>query len=193
MARPRKDLSVAESVELGIDPTETPAQSASSLGARTPSQADSLLIEALTAAIKGAQAQTPSSVKKTTTTRKRQTPWSPPPGVARKKLKRRTYHHGIELGSRLSNDEIELCNKLVPGAYCDGFVKVIRRRDKGLDIDYPIRTSSQRLRLTNVYGVTNFESLLKLLVNESITQKRKAAEDALKALQDDFDPSDLDA
>lgn len=104
--------------------------------------------------------------KKTVLTRKKNTPWSPPEGEPRLKLKRKMYHHGILIGENISNEEIELLNRVKPGRYCDGYVQVTLRKDRGLDIDYPVRTTSQRLRLVNQFGITSFASLLKRIIDE---------------------------
>jgi hypothetical protein len=88
------------------------------------------------------------------------------------------YHHGIPLTTRISNEEIELLNKVKPGMYLDGFVKVYKRKDQGIDIDYPVKTNSQRLRLSNQYGITSFEGLLKRIVDEGLNpQNYKKTDD----------------
>ena len=110
--------------------------------------------------------------KKNIFTRTANTPWTPKDGGPRLKFKRRTYHHGVELRGKVSNAEIALCNQLRPGVYGDGFFKVIRRRDKGLDIDYPIKTASQRLKLINQFGIRSFEELLQFLVAEAARPKK---------------------
>ena len=104
--------------------------------------------------------------KKTTTTRKKGTPWTPKDGSPKLKLKRKSYHHGLLMENRLSNDEISLLNKIKPGTYCDGWVQVIKRKDKGINIDYPIKTSSQRLKLVNQFGIRNFKELLERIIDE---------------------------
>lgn len=110
--------------------------------------------------------------KKTVATRRKNTPWSPPPGVPRIKMKRKMYHHGLLLDEQISNEDIELLNRIKPGRYCDGYVVVTLRKDRGLDIDYPIRTASQRLKLVNTYGITSFNGLLKRLVDEASDPKK---------------------
>lgn len=93
------------------------------------------------------------------------TPWQPK-GVPRLKLKRKMYHHGLQIEDKLSNEEIDLLNKVKPGRYCDGYVQVNLRKDKGLDIDYPVRTTSQRLRLINQFGLRSFAELLQRVIDE---------------------------
>lgn len=94
------------------------------------------------------------------------TPWSPPQGETKLKLKRKIYHHGLEVESRLTNEEIALLNKIKPGTYCDGWVQVVKRKDKGYNIDYKIRTASQRLKLINSFGIRDFKELLERIVDE---------------------------
>lgn len=132
------------------------------------------LAAALREAIEGAR----GVQKKTISTRRKMTPWSPKDGSPKLKLRRIMYHHGLKIEEdRTSNDEIEALNKLKPGSYCNGFVKVIRRKDRGLDIDYPIRTASHRLKLINEFGITSFVGLCNYLINEAAQPKKIANED----------------
>ena len=126
------------------------------------------LVNALVTAIEATKPQQ----KKTVTTRKRQTPWTPQEGEPQLKLKRKMYHHGLLIGSRISNEEIALLNKVRPGLYCDGHVVVRRRKDKGVDIDYPIRTAAQKLKLVNMFGIRNFKELLEYIVREAEAPKK---------------------
>ncbi len=126
--------------------------------------------------------QTQPMVKKTQFNKQSVTPWSPKAG-ARSRLKRKAYHHSLLIGDpkestcRLTNEEIDLFNQLKPGNYCNGYVKVTRRRDKGIDIDYPIRTASQRLRLVNDFGIRSFTELLQRCVWEAAQPKTAVSED----------------
>lgn len=116
--------------------------------------------------------------KVTAAGRKPRTPWTPKDGSGKLKLKRKMYHHGILLENRLTNDEVELLNKIKPGTYCDGWVSVVRRKDKGLNIDYKVRTASQRLKLVNEFGIRNFKELLERLILEAENpQTYKIADD----------------
>jgi hypothetical protein len=45
-------------------------------------------------------------------------------------------------------------------------VRVIKRRDGALDIDYPIKTAAQRLKLVNQFGITSFTGLLQRILDE---------------------------
>ena len=105
--------------------------------------------------------------KVTARTRIARTPWSPKDGSPRLKLRRKMYHHGTPLENRISNEEIELLNQIRPGTYCGGWIEVIRRKDKGLNIDYKVRTASQRLKLINDFGIRNFKELLERLIHEA--------------------------
>lgn len=104
--------------------------------------------------------------KKTVFTRKKNTPWTPKDGSPKLKMKRVFYQHGIPLGENVDNETIALLNQLKPGHYCDGYVRVTLRKDRGIDISYPVRTASQRLRLVNSYGVRSFAELLQRVIDE---------------------------
>lgn len=112
--------------------------------------------------------------KKNPFTRKVSTPWTPPEGTQRLKLKRKLYQHSIPVDEdMLTNEDIAQANKLRPGVYLDGFLKVIRRRDKGIDIDYPVRSVQQRLKLSSVHGIRSFTELLQR-INEEASRPRKS-------------------
>lgn len=116
-------------------------------------------------------------VKKTAATRKKNTPWTPKDGSVKPKLRRKIHQHGINLNAeRLSSDEVNLLNKLKPGTYCDGHIKVNRRKDRSIDIDYPVKTASQRLRLINDFGIVSFKGLLEKLVEEAANPKKEDAD-----------------
>lgn len=106
--------------------------------------------------------------KKNAFNRKINTPWTPKEGSVKHKLKRPFYQHGIQVDpDTLSNDEIDMINQLRPGLFLDGHVKVNRRKDRGIDIDYPVRTAAVRLKLINQFGVRNLTDLCRLCVEES--------------------------
>lgn len=112
--------------------------------------------------------------KKTPFNRVINTPWTPKDGSTKLKLKRKIFQHGLQLAEdMLTNEQISYLNKLRPGLYLDGYVVVRRRRDKGIDIDYPIKTVSQRLKLINTFGVRNFTELVKYCLEE-IEKPRKS-------------------
>lgn len=146
-----------------------------------PTAAQQALADALVQAIE----RTRPPQKKTIADRKENTPWTPKDGSPQLKLKRKMYHHGMMITGKISNEEIELLNKVRPGHYCDGVVRVTARRDRGVDIDYPIATAQQRLRLINAYKITSFADLLRRIVDENANPRkyRKA---------DDPDVYDLD-
>lgn len=111
--------------------------------------------------------------KKTIFTREKQTPWTPPPGQPKLKLKRKMHLHGIPLRETYhSNEEIALMNKLRPGSYLDDYVKVYKRNDKGLNIDYPAKTTAQRLKLVNRFGISSLKNLLERIVDEASRPKK---------------------
>ena len=121
------------------------------------------LVAALVAAI---QATKPIE-KKNASNRKPGDPWQPKDGSKKLKLKRKMYQHGLLIDPDMStNEEIELMNQIKPGRYLQDWVKVIRRRDRGIDIDYPVRTSAQRLRLVSQHGIRTFKELLERIIEE---------------------------
>lgn len=138
-------------------------------GAPITSDSQQALANALITAIEA----TRPAAKKTVFNRKKGDPWQPKDGSAKLKLRRIMYQHGLQLDEKqLSNAEIDLLNQVKPGLFCDGNVRVIKRRDKSIDIEYAIKTASQRLKLVNNYGVTNLSSLLRRLIDESKNPKQ---------------------
>lgn len=134
-------------------------------GSEGPSVAVSDLATALITAINA----TKPPEKKTPFNRKRTIPL---PTV---RPKRTYFQHGIEVDCNLlTNEDIELLNKLRPGSYFGGHVKVIKRKDGGIDVDYPIRTAAQRLKLVNNWGVTSFTVLLQKLIAEADVRRERA-------------------
>lgn len=117
--------------------------------------------------------------KKTPFTRVKKNPYFPTDGSPRAALKRPVFQHGIELNTdHLYNKDIEGLNKVKPGAYCGGWIRVMKRRDGGLDISYPVRTVAQRLKLSN-FGITDFSKLVERLLDERANpaQYRRADDD----------------
>jgi hypothetical protein len=132
-------------------------------------QADKSLVDALKEVVMAVKPPT----KKNIFDRKNGSPWAPPDGVPKLKLKRKMYQHGILIDDAfLTNEEIALANQIRPGSYCDGHVRVIRRRDKGIDIDWPVRNSQQRLKLVNQFGLRNFSEVLQRCITEAAKPKR---------------------
>lgn len=127
------------------------------------------LTQALITAIESTRPQ----VKKTVRTRKANTPWTPKDGSPKLKMKRKYYQHGIPfVPERTTNETIELLNQLKPGTFLNGYVRVVKRRDKGIDIDYNIKTHAQQRRLSNDFGISSINDLLKRLIAESLQPKR---------------------
>lgn len=105
--------------------------------------------------------------KKTILDRKKAGPFASKDGTPKPRLRRTHYQHAIKMSEdNMFPEEIALLNKIRPGVYCDGNVKVILRKDRGIDIDYPVKTASQRLRLVNQYGITGLPALLKRIIEE---------------------------
>jgi hypothetical protein len=167
--------------ELAKMPTDAEVAAKAATPVQTASEAQQALADAFVSAIE----RTRPPAKITIANRKPQTPWTPPAGVPRVKLKRKMYHHGLPIEERVTNEDLDLLNKLRPGVYCDGYVRVTLRKDRGLDIDYPVRTSSQRLKLVNTYGIRSFTELLQRLIAEK-------AEPAKYRKPDDADLYDLE-
>lgn len=116
--------------------------------------------------------------KKTEFDRKINTPWTPKDGSPKAKLKRKMFQHGLLLRPAfLTNEEILALNQLRPGVYCDGFVRVTRRRDKGLNIEYPVKTTDQRLRLVQRFGIRNVGELASYCIEEAKNPKKVNPED----------------
>jgi hypothetical protein len=135
--------------------------------------------QALADAFVSAIERTRPPEKKTVFTRKEQTPWTPKDGSPKLKMKRVFYQHGIPIGENVDNETIALLNQLKPGHYCDGFVRVTLRKDRGIDISYPVRTASQRLKLVNTYGIRSFAELLVRIIDErNFPKKYRKPEDA---------------
>jgi hypothetical protein len=159
-------------------PVEQPAPA--EINGLTPSQE---LAAALLEAIKQSQAQQTPFIKKNATNKPHGGPWAPKPGETKPKLKRRIYHHGMLMGdpkeptNRFTSEEINLLNQLKPGIYCNGFVRVNRLRNKGLDIDYPVRTNSQKLRLVGEFGIKSFAELIQRCLDEASKPKSVVAEE----------------
>jgi hypothetical protein len=164
-----EELAVIQQLREGKIPTAT------STG--TKSEAHKELAEAFVEAIE----RTKPKEKKTSYNRPKMGPWEPKDGTKKPKLRRVMYQHGLELlETSLHKEEIELLNKIKAGSYCGGFVRVIKRKDRSLDIDYPIKTASQRLKLVNQFGIRDFKELLQRIIDE-------AARPAVYAIPEDED------
>lgn len=105
--------------------------------------------------------------KKTQFTRKINTPWTPKDGSPKLKLKRKMYQHGLVMDEDfLTNEEIALLNKVRPGRFMNGHVNVRRRKDWGIDIDYPVKTAAQRMRLASEFRIRSLTELLERCLEE---------------------------
>ena len=135
-------------------------------------------VDALANALVQAINQTKPAAKLTPNQRKPRTPWTNKDGSPKPKLKRVFYQHGILVDPDMStNLEVELMNKVRPGIFMDGHVRVTRRRDKGIDISYPVKTAAQRLRLVNQFGIRNFAELLQRCIDEADNPKQYEVSD----------------
>lgn len=108
--------------------------------------------------------------KKTAASRVPASPWDPKDGSKKLKLKRKMYQHSILIDPDFEDNEtIDLMNRLKVGRFCEGWVKVYRRKDHGIDIDYPVKTASQRLKLFRY--ANSFKSLLQRCIEEAANPK----------------------
>jgi hypothetical protein len=116
--------------------------------------------------------------KKNASNRKIVTPWTPKDGSPKLKLKRKMFQHGLAIDpDMIYNEDIEALNQLKPGRFLDGWVSIVRRRDKGIDIVYPMKTASQRLKLVNQFGIRNFRELILRCVEEANNPVKYAVQD----------------
>lgn len=132
-------------------------------------------ISELAAALVQAIETTRPPQKKTVFNRIKRNPWAPKDGSPKiMSFKRPMFHHGIPINPKTTtNENCKLLDKIKPGTYCNGHITVRKRKDNGYDIDYPVRTAAQRLKL-NQFGITSFESLLQRLIDERSDPKRYA-------------------
>lgn len=134
---------------------------------------NNVAIADLAAALTQALEATKPKEKKTPFNRPRLGPYEAKDGKPKPKLKKQMYHHGQPLQEyTLTPEEIELLNKVKAGSFCGGHVRVIKRKDRSLDIDYPIRTASQRLKLLNAFGIRNLKELCERLIAEAADPKQ---------------------
>lgn len=90
--------------------------------------------------------------KKNAVNRKPGSPWDMKDGSKKPKLKRKMYQHGILIDPDiLFPAEIELLNKVKVGRFLGNWVKIFRRKDHGIDIDYPVKTASQRMKSSGLF------------------------------------------
>lgn len=116
--------------------------------------------------------------KKNAANRVPKTPFTPKNGEAKLKLKRKMHQHGIPLDpDLLTNDQIELMNKLKPGRFIDNWVLVTRRKDRGMDITYPVKTAGQRMKLASQFGISG-PNALNILLQRCIDEAANPKPDA---------------
>ena len=112
--------------------------------------------------------ETARPAKITVANRKKQTPWTPKDGSPKRTLKRKLFQHGIPVQEdHMTNEWIDLANKLRPGKFCNGLIDVIRRRDKGINITYPMKTQAQRMRLVTEFGLRDFGEIMARCIQEA--------------------------
>lgn len=120
--------------------------------------------------------------KKTYSTRKPASPWDPKDGSKKLKLTRKMYQHGIAIDPDfIDNATIQSLNQLKVGRYLGDWIKVYKRKDQGIDIDYPVKTAAQRMKLPSM-GITEqrdpetgelIKSGLQILVDRCIEESNR--------------------
>lgn len=150
---------------ISVEPLPSDPQALAALAvASVPVEAYTELANALIQAINA----TKPPEKKNPFNRRRDTPWTLKNGKVKAKLRRKMSQHGINIDEDKSSDEeIRLLNQVRPGTFLGGSVQVRRRKDRGVDIDYPIKTASQRLRLVNQFGIRSLAELCQALIHEA--------------------------
>lgn len=132
------------------------------------------LVNALVEAIK----LTRPEEKKNPFNRPIRSPWAPPDGQKKLKLRRKMYQHGILIDpDLLDNETIDALNRLKVGRFLDGWVKVFKRKDSGIDIDYPVKTANQRMKLAAQYGVHSLKALCDKCIEEAKNPKPEPTND----------------
>ncbi len=176
MARPRKSVTTTEATSVAVENSEPMVLTADEIAAiqairaktaQQPAGEPSVAITDLAQALIQAINSTKPPDKKTVFNRKAGDPWRNKDGTPKPKLKRPLFQHAIEVSpAQLFSEQILLANQVKPGRYMEGHVRVTKRNDGGIDIDYPIKTAAQRLKLVNTFGIRNFTDLLQRLIDE---------------------------
>ena len=140
------------------------------------------LAQALVSAIE----TTRPNQKKSIMDRKKLNPWTPKDGSPKiTSFKRPMYHHSLLIDPKTTyNEDCLLLDKVRPGKYVNGIVSVTKRRDGGLDIDYPIRTNAQRLKFLGLLDKRSFNGLLSQIVKEGEEKRKRIRE---RTAEDDMD------
>lgn len=162
--------------------------STESIPALIPSTTDPAILEALKGlglVFSDAIQKSRPIEKKNAANRVPNTPYTPKDGAAKLKLKRKAHQHGIPLDpDLLTNAQIALFNKLKPGRFLDNWVLVSRRKDRGMDITYPVKTASQRMKLSSQFGISGpngLDMLLQKCIDEAANPVPDAHFDDLDA------------
>lgn len=164
---PRKSSTPVEDIRLDPGPTSTPTSNPTS------TQSTNDVLAQLAAVLTQVLQQNKPVEKKTTANRIPRTPWSPKNGEPKLKLKRKFYQHNYPLDAkRMTNERIALANQLKPGRFCDGFVTVTRRRDKGINITWPLKTPDQKLFLVQNFGLRNLDEIMQYCIDEAKNPKK---------------------
>ena len=177
MARPKKTpVEVAEATVENLEPVVetaqpfelTPEELAAVLAARKQvaassvdaTQANQLGIEELAKALALAIESTRPPQKKTPFNRVK--PWE----EKKAPFKRTWYQHGMEITPRqVSAAAIDLMNKVKPGNYVNGLIRVIKNKDRSYNITWPVATAAQRMRVIQDAGPT-IEAILQRCIDE---------------------------
>ena len=102
-------------------------------------------------------------------------PFNPTGSKNRPQLTRKTYQNFIQCDpNRMTDEEIQLANALVPGTYCNNAVTVREMNHNGslvLDITYSNKSVEQRMDLMTNVG-KNFAEICKTLIAEAAQQAK---------------------
>lgn len=130
--------------------------------------------------------------KKTFATRKSKSPWDPTDGSPKLKLKRKMYQHGIPIDPDFNdNATIDALNHLKVGRYLNDWVRVYKRKDQGIDIEYPIKTASHRMRLPSM-GITEQRDPTGKLIKSGLQVFVERMIDESKQPKQELPPDDND-
>lgn len=180
MAKSKTEVPTVTSESVQFTPEEIAAVMAARQKSTSPDSDQSVNVKDLVNALVTAITLTKPIEKKTTINRVRHNPYYPPAGTPRLKLKKLWYQNGNEIDvEQLYNEDIDELNKMKAGRYMAGHLRIVKRKDGGMGIEYPIRTAAQRLKLQNQFHISNFTDLVKRINAERAdpTKYRPADED----------------
>lgn len=115
--------------------------------------------------------------KITAANRKPGDPWQPKDGSKKLKLKRKMFQHGMPIDPDVNDNEtIDALNRLKTGKFANWF-KVYKRKDGGIEIDYPIKTASQKMKTSQLIGGRGLLGLCEICIEEAKNPQSELTED----------------